>query len=77
MQTQEPPPPPPSQQQLLSANQSIPTYLVDIMQNYDQTMQQQIDSTDYFIDEPDNENDGCFIGSKSSQWNYNTNANQT
>ncbi|CAF4540330.1 unnamed protein product, partial [Rotaria magnacalcarata] len=46
MQTQEPP----QQQQLLSANQSIPTYLVDIMQNYDQTMQQQIDSTDYFID---------------------------
>ncbi|CAF1604845.1 unnamed protein product [Rotaria magnacalcarata] len=53
MQTQEPP----QQQQLLSANQSIPTYLVDIMQNYDQTMQQQIDSTDYFIDEPDNESD--------------------
>ncbi|CAF4356250.1 unnamed protein product, partial [Rotaria magnacalcarata] len=41
------------QQQLTSANLSTPTYLVDIMQNYDQTVQQQIDSTDYIIDDGD------------------------
>ncbi|CAF1161432.1 unnamed protein product [Adineta steineri] len=45
------------QPQLLSANQPIPTYLVDMMQNYDQTVQQQIDSTDYFIEDPDDDDD--------------------
>ncbi|CAF1331152.1 unnamed protein product [Adineta steineri] len=45
------------QPQLLSANQPIPTYLVDMMQNYDQTVQQQIDSTDYFIEDPDDNDD--------------------
>ena len=33
------------QHQLLSGDQSIPNYLVDMMQNYDHTIQQQIDST--------------------------------
>lgn len=51
MQTQEP------QQQALSANQSIPTYLIDMMQTYDQTIQQQMDSTDYIIEDPDDDND--------------------
>ncbi|CAF1113594.1 unnamed protein product, partial [Rotaria sordida] len=32
-----------------------PTYLINIMQNYDQTVQQQIDSTDYIIDEGDDD----------------------
>ena len=41
------------QQQLLSSNMPTPTYLIDILQNYDQTFQQQIDSTDYLIDEGD------------------------
>ncbi|UJR15680.1 hypothetical protein I4U23_002614 [Adineta vaga] len=45
------------QPQLLSHNQSIPTYLADIMQNYDQTIQQQIDSTDYIIEDPDDDTD--------------------
>ncbi|CAF1495533.1 unnamed protein product, partial [Rotaria sordida] len=50
MQTQQP-----QHQQLLSANQPTPTYLINIMQNYDQTIQQQIDSTDYIIDEGDDD----------------------
>ncbi|CAF3843202.1 unnamed protein product [Rotaria sordida] len=50
MQTQQP-----QHQQLLSANQPTPTYLINIMQNYDQTVQQQIDSTDYIIDEGDDD----------------------
>lgn len=41
------------QQQLLSGNIPTPTYLSDILQNYDQTIQQQIDSADYLIDEGD------------------------
>jgi len=41
--------------QLLSANQPTPTYLVDIMQNYDQTYQRQVDSTDYIIEDPDDD----------------------
>jgi len=45
------------QQQLLSTNLPTPTYLVDIMQNYDQTVQQQIDSTDYIIDDDDDDSD--------------------
>jgi hypothetical protein len=45
------------QQQLLSGSQPIPTYLVDIMQNYDQTIQHQIDSTDYIIEDPDDDDD--------------------
>jgi len=51
MQTQ------PQQQQLLSGNQPIPNYLVDIMQNYDQTYQREIDSTDYYIEYPDDDDD--------------------
>jgi hypothetical protein len=43
--------------QLLSESQPIPTYLVDIMQTYDQTIQQQIDSTDYIIEDPDDDDD--------------------
>jgi hypothetical protein len=54
MQTQQPQN---QQPQLLSANQPIPTYLVDIMQNYDQTIQRQIDSTDYIIEDPDDDDD--------------------
>jgi len=53
MQTQQPQ----QQQQLMSDNQPIPTYLVDIMQTYDQTIQQQIDSTDYIIEDPDDDDD--------------------
>ncbi len=45
------------QQQLLSTNLPTPTYLIDIMQNYDQTIQQQIDSTDYIIDDEDDDDD--------------------
>jgi hypothetical protein len=45
------------QQQLLSANLPTPTYLIEIIQNYDQTIQQQIDSTDYMIDDDDNDSD--------------------
>jgi hypothetical protein len=52
MQTQQP-----QQPQLLSSNQSTPIYLVDIMDNYDQTIQQEIDSTDCIIEDPDDEND--------------------
>jgi hypothetical protein len=52
MQTQNP-----QQQQLLSGSQPIPTYLVDIMQSYDQTVQRQIDSTDYIIEDPDDDDD--------------------
>jgi len=54
MQTQQPQH---QQPQLLSASQPIPTYLVNIMQNYDQTIQQQIDSTDYIIEDPDDDDD--------------------
>ena len=43
--------------QLLSNAQTTPNYLVDIMQNYDQTIQQQIDSTDYIIEDPDDGDD--------------------
>ncbi|CAF1331360.1 unnamed protein product [Adineta ricciae] len=46
------------QSQLLSANHPTPSYLVDILQNYDTTIQQQIDSTDYIIDEGDDNDDG-------------------
>lgn len=54
MQTQ----PSATQAQLLSSNSNTPTYLLDIMHNYDQTIQQQIDSTDYIIDDGnDNEDD--------------------
>lgn len=52
MQTQ----PTPSQAQLLSSQTNTPTYLIEIMHNYDQTVQQQIDSTDYIIDDG-NDND--------------------
>lgn len=51
MQTQEP------QHSIVSGNQSTPTYLMDVMQNYDRTIQQQIDSTDYFIEDPDDDDD--------------------
>jgi hypothetical protein len=54
MQTQRPQP---QQQQLLSGNQPIPNYLVDMMQTYDQSIQQQIDSTDYIIEDPDDDDD--------------------
>ncbi|CAF4368331.1 unnamed protein product, partial [Adineta steineri] len=50
MQTQQA-----QQPSLLSTNQPTPTYLIDILQNYDQTIQQQIDSTDYIIDEDDDD----------------------
>jgi hypothetical protein len=53
MQTQQPH----HQQQLLSGNQSTPSYLIDIMQNYDQTIQHEIDSTDYIIDDGDDDDD--------------------
>ncbi|CAF0904916.1 unnamed protein product [Adineta ricciae] len=43
--------------QLLSNAETTPNYLVDIMQNYDQTIQQQIDSTDYIIEDPDDGDD--------------------
>ncbi len=46
-----------NQQQLLPTNLPTPNYLIDIMQNYDQTIQQQIDSTDYIIDDEDDESD--------------------
>ncbi|CAF1483007.1 unnamed protein product [Adineta steineri] len=52
MQTQQA-----QQTALLSTNQPTPTYLIDILQNYDQTIQQQIDSTDYIIDEDDDDDD--------------------
>jgi hypothetical protein len=52
MQTQQP-----QQPQLLSGNQPIPTYLTDIMQSYDQNIQHQIDSTDYIIEDPDDDDD--------------------
>jgi hypothetical protein len=55
MQTQRPQQP--QQPQLLSGSQPIPTYLVDMMQTYDQTIQQQIDSTDYIIEDPDDDDD--------------------
>jgi hypothetical protein len=45
------------QQQLLSTHLPTPNYLIDIMQNYDQTIQQQIDSTDYIIDDEDDDSD--------------------
>ena len=45
-----------SQAQLLSSQANTPTYLLDIMHHYDQTVQQQIDSTDYIIDDG-NDND--------------------
>ena len=48
MQTQQ-------QSQLLSTNPPTPTYLSNILQTYDQTMQQQIDSTDYIIDDGDDD----------------------
>jgi len=54
MQTQQPQN---QQQQILSSNQSTPNYLVNIMQNYDQTIQQQIDSTDYIIEDPDDDDE--------------------
>lgn len=38
-------------------HQSIPNYVRDMMFNYDQTIQQQIDSTDYIIEDPDDEFD--------------------
>jgi hypothetical protein len=40
-------------QQLLSSNQPTPNYLITIMQTYDQSIQHQIDSTDYIIDDDD------------------------
>ncbi|CAF0719679.1 unnamed protein product [Adineta steineri] len=52
MQTQQA-----QQPSILSTNQPTPTYLIDILQNYDQTIQQQIDSTDYIIDEDDDDDD--------------------
>jgi len=52
MQTQ-----PTQQQQLLSSNLPTPTYLIDIMQNYDQVIQQEIDSTDYMVDDEDDDSD--------------------
>ena len=50
MQTQQP-----QQQhpQLLSGNEPMPIYLVDMMETYDQTVQRDIDSTDYIIESPD------------------------
>jgi hypothetical protein len=51
MQTQQ------QQLQLPSSSVNTPTYLVDIMCNYDQTVQNQIDSTDYIIDDDDDDND--------------------
>jgi hypothetical protein len=45
------------QQQLLPTNLPTPNYLIDIMQNFDQTIQQQIDSTDYIIDDGDDDDD--------------------
>lgn len=39
------------QQQLLSSNMPTPSYLIDIMQNYDK----QVDSADYVIDEGDSD----------------------
>lgn len=50
------------QQQLFPADQSQqppPAYLVEIMENYDQTLQQQqiYDSSDYIIDDDDDESD--------------------
>ena len=43
--------------QILSSHQSTPTYLLDIMQNYDQTVQHQIDATDYIIDDGEDDSD--------------------
>ncbi|UJR30950.1 hypothetical protein I4U23_018462 [Adineta vaga] len=45
------------QSQLSSRNLPTPSYLIDILQNYDQTIQQQIDSTDYIIDDGDDDDD--------------------
>jgi len=44
-------------QQLLSGNQPIPNYLVEIMSTYDQAIQREIDSTDYIIEDPDDDDD--------------------
>lgn len=49
MQTQQ------EQAQITASTISTPLYLTEIMQEYDQTVQQQIDATDYFIDEPDDD----------------------
>ena len=46
------------QQRALSVDRTMPAYLVDMMQNYDQTIQQQIDSTDYIIEDPEDDEDG-------------------
>ena len=45
------------QAQLVSSNANTPTYLVELMQNYDQNVQLQIDSTDYIIDDGDDDDE--------------------
>ena len=55
MQTQQTQQQPPQHPQITSAN--IPTYLMDMMQTYDQSIQREIDSTDYIIEDPDDDDD--------------------
>ena len=45
------------QAQLLSSNANTPTYLLEMMQHYDQNIQQQIDSTDYIIDDGEDDDE--------------------
>ena len=46
-----------AQLQLPSHTAPTPSFLVEIMENYDQTIQKEIDATDYVIDEGDDESD--------------------
>lgn len=45
------------QQQPAQLQPNIPNYLMEMMQSYDQRIQQEIDSTDYIIEDPDDDDD--------------------